>query len=145
MMEVLISPPFLKARPVSFEQVIIKCHACLLSLRSRYHPWVSFRWWHGYPLLFPILLPTCVQKSNNRNHKLCLYNPPKSPFSKGGLGVADLSNPPFLKGGRGIILFPGLAGSTNPNGSTPEFAKKLRLTHIYFYDGNLVLIRLWPP
>jgi hypothetical protein len=30
---------------------------------------------------------------------------PKSPFRKGGLGPADLWNPPFLKGGRGDFLF----------------------------------------
>jgi hypothetical protein len=40
-------------------------------------------------------------------------------------------NSPLEKGDWGIILFPGLAGSTNPNGSTPEFDKKLRLTLLF--------------
>ncbi len=39
------------------------------------------------------------------NYLLCLSNPPKSPFSKGGLGLADSLNPPFLKGGRGDLSF----------------------------------------
>ena len=64
-----------------------------------------------------------------------------SPFSKGGLGVADLSNPPFLKGAGGIFLLPEQAAFSNHRESTTEFAKKTPANPIiYFYDGKLVLV-----
>ena len=67
-------------------------------------------------------------------------NPPKSPFKKGGLGVADLSDPPFAKGGRGDFSSPGTGQIYEPCWVSPGLHKRnTGAAYYYFYDGNLVL------
>jgi len=54
----------------------------------------------SFPLLRPgdfgvirDFISCCVQKRNFRNRNLCLANPPKSPFRKGGLWLAEILTP----------------------------------------------------
>jgi cobalt/nickel transport system permease protein len=70
-------------------------------------------------------LPASLQNKISQIHpsiQTTQTNPPKSPFRNGGLGVADLLNPPFLKGGRGDLLASGAAADTQTMAKQPEAA-----------------------